>query len=56
MKTYIIDEVATYYVRASSKAAAEKKFLKAIKVTGNVKVTCEVHERDVYEDPENRSL
>ncbi len=53
MKTYIIEEVAVYYVQAKSTSQAERKFLKAIALTDQ-SIHCEVPERDVYPDPENR--
>ena len=52
--TYIIEEIATYYVVATSRAQAERKFLKAISLPANLNIQCEVNEREVYRDPEQR--
>lgn len=54
MKTYVIEEIATYYVQAENEEAAEKKFLDSITIPKRAGILCEVNEREVYEDPENR--
>jgi hypothetical protein len=54
MRTYCIEEVTTYYVKARSARAAERLFLNSI--TLGPGIACEVHEREVYKDPENRDL
>ena len=53
MPTYAIEENAVYYLNAKSKREAEKIFLNAI-VLKNKKIHCEVKEREVYLDPEQR--
>lgn len=52
--TYIIEEVATYYLVATSREQAERKFLKAINLPATSGIQCEVNQREVYLDPESR--
>jgi hypothetical protein len=54
LKTFIIEETACYYVNARTRRAAEKKFLSSITIPNDAKILCEVSEREVYPDPENR--
>jgi hypothetical protein len=54
LKTFIIEETANYYVNATSGRAAEKKFLSTITIPADAGILCEVTEREVYPDPENR--
>lgn len=56
MKTYIIEETATYYIVATDKRHAERKFLNAISFKPAGPRHCEVPEREVYPDPENRLI
>lgn len=53
MKTYIIEEHATYYLQAESAEQAEEMFLEAIAINGR-DIHCEVSEREIDEDPEDR--
>jgi hypothetical protein len=53
LKTFIIEEVASYYVRATNRRQAERKFLDSIACIGNTVEHTIVHEREVYPDPEN---
>lgn len=52
--TYIIEETAIYYVKATSKRQAERKFLKAIRLAPDSDIQCEIPDREVYRDPEQR--
>jgi len=54
-RTYIIEENAVYYVKASSAHAAEQQLLDAISLSG-APIDCEVRDRDVSPDPENRTV
>lgn len=54
MKTYCIEETATYYLLAKSKRDAERIFLDSITLPRDSGIHCDVSEREVYPDPENR--
>ena len=60
LKTYIIEEVASYYLKAKTRAEADRIFLGAISLRGplgeTVKINCEINHREVYADPENREV
>lgn len=55
LKTYIIEETTSYYLKAATRSEAERLFLDSISTKAPIE-SCEVHERDVYPDPENRLL
>jgi len=51
VRTYVIEELCTYELKAKSAEAAERIFLSHISV-GKAQIECEVHEREVYEKPD----
>lgn len=55
-RTFIINEVANYYVKATSEKQAEQQLLDAISLDDGAAIDCEVKDRDVYPDPENRDI
>lgn len=54
-RTYIIEECARYYVKATSERQAEKQVLDALNLC-DAPIDCEVVARDVEVDPENRAI
>jgi hypothetical protein len=55
LQTYIVEETAIYYIQATDKRHAERKFLKHIKFEiPNEKTGVEIPNREIYRDPENR--